>query len=82
MARRTRWVAPDVRLHRTGIKQFHHTAVGDLDLNFENLPISADDGLAMTRLSAPAGSPSDDALRLLASGGATRDQANATPKHR
>ena len=33
---RTRWAAHDVRLHRTGVKQFHHPVVGDLDLNFEN----------------------------------------------
>jgi hypothetical protein len=79
---RTRWAAHDVRLHRTGIKQFHHPAIGDLDLNFENLPISADDGLTMTLLSAPEGSASDDALRLLASWAATRDQANTTPKRR
>jgi transcriptional regulator with XRE-family HTH domain len=79
---RTRWAAHDVRLHRTGIKQFHHPAIGDLDLNFENLPISADDGLTMTPLSAPEGSASDDALRLLASWAATRDQANTTPKRR
>jgi transcriptional regulator with XRE-family HTH domain len=64
---RTRWAAHDVRLHRTGTKQFHHPAVGDLNLNFETMPLPADPGLAMTLLSAPAGSPDDDALRLLAS---------------
>jgi transcriptional regulator with XRE-family HTH domain len=71
---RTRWAAHDVRLHRTGVKQFRHPVVGDLDLNFENLQISADDGLTMTLLSAPAGSATDDALRLLASWAASRDQ--------
>jgi transcriptional regulator with XRE-family HTH domain len=76
---RTRWAAHDVRLHRTGVKQFRHPAVGDLDLNFENLQISADDGLTMTLLSAPEGSASDGALRLLASWAATGDQADATP---
>jgi transcriptional regulator with XRE-family HTH domain len=69
---RTRWAAHDVRLHRTGVKQFHHPVIGDLELNFENLQVSADDGLTMTLLSAPAGSASDDALRLLASWAATR----------
>jgi transcriptional regulator with XRE-family HTH domain len=64
---RTRWAAHDVRLHRTGIKQFRHPVVGDLELNFENLTMTADPGLAMTLFSAPAGSPDDDALRLLAS---------------
>ena len=69
---RTRWAAHDVRLHRTGIKQFHHPVVGDLDLNFETMHLTADPGLAMTLLSAPAGSAHDDALRLLASWAATR----------
>jgi len=69
---RTRWAAHDVRLHRTGIKQFHHPMVGDLDLNFETLQLTADPGLTMTLFSAPAGSAHDDALRLLATWAATR----------
>ena len=52
---RTRWAAHDVRLHRTGIKQFHHPVVGDLDLNFETMQLTADPGLSMTLLSASAG---------------------------
>ena len=32
---RTRWAAHDVRLHRTGVKKFHHPVVGDLDLHFD-----------------------------------------------
>src|SRR4051812_24060120 len=69
---RTRGAAHDVRLHRTGGKQFHPPAVGNLNLNFETMPLPADPGLAMTLLSAPAGSPDDDTLRLLASWAATR----------
>ena len=72
---RTRWAAHDVRLHRTGVKQFRHPAVGDLDLNFETMHLTADPGLAMTLLSAPAGSSADDALRLLASWAATHHAA-------
>jgi transcriptional regulator with XRE-family HTH domain len=69
---RTRWASHDVRLHRTGIKQFRHPAVGDLDLHFETMQLTADPGLAMTLFTAPAGTPDDDALRLLASWAATR----------
>jgi transcriptional regulator with XRE-family HTH domain len=69
---RTRWAAHDVRLHRTGIKQFRHPAVGDLNLHFETMQLTADPGLAMTLLSAPAGSADDDALCLLANWAATR----------
>jgi transcriptional regulator with XRE-family HTH domain len=72
---RIRWAAHDVRLHRTGLKHFHHPVVGDLHLNFESMQISADPGLTLTALSAAAGSPSDDALRLLASWAATHDSA-------
>jgi transcriptional regulator with XRE-family HTH domain len=68
---RTRWAAHDVRLHRTGIKQFRHPAVGNLDLNFETMDLTADPGLTLTMLSAPAGSADDDALRLLSSWAAT-----------
>ncbi len=69
---RTRWAAHDVRLHRTGLKQFHHPVVGDLNLNFDAASLTADPGLTLTMMSAPAGSPDDDALRLLASWAATR----------
>ncbi|GIM90307.1 helix-turn-helix domain-containing protein [Paractinoplanes toevensis] len=68
---RTRWAAHDVRLHNTGVKQFHHPIVGDLDLNFETMQLTADAGLTMTLLSAPAGSSADDALHLLATWAAT-----------
>jgi transcriptional regulator with XRE-family HTH domain len=79
---RTRWAAHDVRLHNTGIKQFRHPVVGEIDLNFETMQLTADPGLSMTLLSAPAGTAADDALRLLASWAATRDQATATPETR
>ncbi|MEU4428782.1 helix-turn-helix transcriptional regulator [Actinoplanes sp. NPDC024001] len=79
---RTRWAAHDVRLHNTGIKQFRHPVIGEIDLNFETMQLTADPGLTMTLLSAPAGSAADDALRLLASWAATRDQAPASPKPR
>jgi transcriptional regulator with XRE-family HTH domain len=77
---RTRWAAHDVRLHRTGTKQFHHPVVGNLKLNYETMQLTADPGLILTALSAPADSPDDDALRLLASWAATRQtDAPVTP---
>ena len=75
---RTRWAAHDVRLHRTGIKQFHHPVVGDMNLNFDAAPLTGDPGLTLTLMSAPAGSPDDDALRLLATWAATR-QTDSRP---
>ena len=74
---RTRWAAHNVRLHRTGLKHFHHPVVGDLHLNFEAMELPADPGLSFLAFSAPAGSPDDDALRLLASWAATHDLTDA-----
>jgi transcriptional regulator with XRE-family HTH domain len=74
---RIRWAAHDVRLHRTGLKHYHHPVVGDLHLNFESMELSADPGQTLTVLTAEAGSPSDDALRLLASWAATHAPADA-----
>jgi transcriptional regulator with XRE-family HTH domain len=79
---RVRWATHDVRLHRTGLKHFRHPVVGELHLTFETMQLTADPGLTLTALSAEAGSPSDDSLRLLASWAATHDPADAvtTPK--
>ncbi len=71
---RTLWAAHNVRLHRTGIKHFHHPVVGDLELSFEALALPADPGLTMTIYTAAAGSPTEDALSLLASWSATVDE--------
>lgn len=71
---RTRWAAHNVRLHRTGAKHFHHPVVGDLSLTFEAMELSADAGLTLTAYSAEPGTPSQDALNLLASWSATISQ--------
>jgi len=77
---RTRWAAHDVRLHRTGQKHIRHPVVGDLHLSYELMDLPADPGLALVAFSADAGTPSDDALRLLASWAATHPaDAQATP---
>jgi transcriptional regulator with XRE-family HTH domain len=64
---RALWASHNVRLHRTGTKRFHHFAVGDLNLMFEAMALEADQGLTLTAYTATPGSPSHDALRLLAS---------------
>jgi transcriptional regulator with XRE-family HTH domain len=79
---RTWWAAHNVRFHRTGLKRFHHPAVGDLTLTFEALNLAADPGLYISAYTAEAGSPSDDALRLLATWAATLDQAVTDPAAR
>lgn len=74
---RVRWAAHDVRLHRTGMKSFHHPVVGDLHLSYEVLELPADPGLTLIAFSAEAGTPDDDALRLLSSWAATHEPADA-----
>jgi transcriptional regulator with XRE-family HTH domain len=71
---RTWWAAHNVRFHRTGTKRFHHPVVGDLTLTFEALDLAADSGLRISAYSAEPGTPSDDALKLLATWAATMDQ--------
>ena len=71
------WAAHNVRLHRTGTKRFHHPAVGDLTLTYEALDLAADAGLRISAYTAEPGTPSDDALRLLATWAATLDEAAA-----
>ena len=76
---RSRWAEHDVRLHHTGTKHFRHPVVGLLDVAFDALPLPAreDQHLTMTCYTAEPGSPSDDALRLLASWAATSSPARA-----
>jgi transcriptional regulator with XRE-family HTH domain len=75
---RTRWAAHNVRLHRTGLKHFHHPIVGTLDLAFDAMDLPADPGLTLTAYSAEPGTPSEDALKLLASWAATAEYASRT----
>ncbi|WP_213282420.1 helix-turn-helix domain-containing protein [Cellulomonas hominis] len=69
---RTRWAAHEVRLHRTGRKDVRHPVVGDLHLDFEVLELPADPGLTLITFTTRAGSPDEDALRVLATWSATR----------
>jgi transcriptional regulator with XRE-family HTH domain len=72
---RVRWAAHNVRFHSSGVKQFHHPVVGDLDLSFNRLDLAADDDLTIFTYTAEPGSRSDDALKLLGSWAATVDPA-------
>ena len=64
---RVRWAAHDVRIHSTGVKRLHHPIVGDLDLPFESLPLQAGASISLVTYLAEPGSPTQDALVLLAS---------------
>jgi hypothetical protein len=68
---RRRWAGDNTRTHGTGVKTFHHHIVGDLRLACESMTLRAQPELTMTLYSAEPGSPTADALRLLASWAAT-----------
>ncbi|MEU2661398.1 helix-turn-helix transcriptional regulator [Micromonospora sp. DT46] len=77
---RTRWGTHDVRHHGTGAKRFHHHIVGDLTLAYEGLEMAAEPGLTLTIYAAEPGSPSEDALRLLASWAASQESDTTARK--
>jgi Predicted transcriptional regulators len=78
---RVRWAAHNVRIHTTGVKLIHHPVVGDLELPFESFPLAADPGQSLLTYVAEPGSPSQDALSLLATwtASATHDSHASKP---
>lgn len=72
---RVRWARHDVKYHRTGRKRLQHSIVGDLDLAYEAMELPADPGLRINIYTAEPGSPSEDALKVLASWAATQAAA-------
>ena len=76
---RRRWAAHDVQIHTTGIKLIHHPVVGDLDLPYESFPLTHDLTQSLLTYTAEPGSPTQDALTLLASWAAsTAHRSNAS----
>ena len=61
------WADHNVRTHGAGTKRFHHPVVGELNLAYEELAITAEPGLVLMVYTAEPGSPSAERLRLLAS---------------
>jgi transcriptional regulator with XRE-family HTH domain len=78
---RVRWAAHNVRVHRTGVKRFHHPLVGDLTLEFESLDLPGDPGQTLLVYAAEPNSPSQQALNLLASWTSTQDPAVDVDEH-
>ena len=59
------------KFHHTGSKQLHHPIAGDLNLAYEARELPADHGQRILVYTAEPASPSDDALKLLATWSAT-----------
>jgi transcriptional regulator with XRE-family HTH domain len=68
---RVMWGSHDVHVFRETAKRLNHPLVGDLELDQETLSLPDESGLSVVVYTAPAGSPAEDALKLLASWSAT-----------
>lgn len=71
---RTRWASQDVRFHRSGRKRLRHPIVGELDLDFEGMDLTSEPGLRLNVCTAAPGTPTADALKLLASWAASQSE--------
>jgi transcriptional regulator with XRE-family HTH domain len=69
------WAAHDVKEKSYGVKRLRHPLVGDLTLSFETFRLVDDGDQALITYHAEPGSPSADALRLLASWGTDATRA-------
>lgn len=61
------WADHNVREKAHGVKLYHHPVVGDMTLSYENVTFPGDADQAMCIYTVEPGSPSEAALRLLAS---------------
>ncbi|MGX1159475.1 helix-turn-helix protein [Arthrobacter sp. SLBN-100] len=78
---RARWAAHNVRRHYSGTKFFQHPVVGLLELDYQVLDLEEDPGHTLTVYPAIPGSPSEEALKLLASWAATEKIAETAQAH-
>jgi transcriptional regulator with XRE-family HTH domain len=76
---RTKWAAHNVRFHDTGHKHLHHPIVGELELTYESMDLSAEPGLTVFAYTAEPGTASAQALDLLASWAAAIEPAEPAP---
>ncbi|MFD3624177.1 helix-turn-helix domain-containing protein [Streptomyces sp. DSM 116494] len=75
---RTLWAAHNVKEKSHGVKRVRHPLVGDLTLLWESFsPVGEDSGQSLVTYFAEPGSPSAEALRLLAGWGADARQSAA-----
>ena len=73
---RTWWAERHVNSASFGTKQYHHPVVGDLTLDCDTWQSPDGSGQRLMVLTAPAGSPSDDRLRILTSWDANPGKAD------
>ncbi|UKA58629.1 helix-turn-helix transcriptional regulator [Arthrobacter sp. FW306-2-2C-D06B] len=59
------WASHEVLVHRNGTKRLRHPVVGDLELTYEAMQLTTDEGLTLLIYAAEPGSRSEEGLRLL-----------------
>ncbi|MGH3713669.1 MAG: helix-turn-helix domain-containing protein [Micromonosporaceae bacterium] len=72
------WATHDVKDKGHGVKRLRHPLVGELTLAYETFTLPGDADQALTAYHAEPGSPSAEALRLLASWGTDATRAGAS----
>jgi transcriptional regulator with XRE-family HTH domain len=70
---RREWASHDVKFHRSGHKRLRHPIAGQLDLDYESMELSSEPGHYLNIYTAAAGTPTADALKLLASWAASEE---------
>ena len=70
---RREWASHDVKFHRSGHKRLRHPVAGQLDLDFEAMELSSEPGHYLNVYTAAAGTPTADAIKLLASWAASEE---------
>ena len=76
---RVRWAAHNVKLSCTSVKTLHHPVVGAVTLTYEALQVANDPGQTVFVYAAEPGTPSAEALGLLASWAATPAESAERP---
>ncbi|MEU9209155.1 helix-turn-helix transcriptional regulator [Streptomyces sp. NPDC048415] len=71
------WATHDVKEKSFGVKRLRHPLVGELTLSFESFRLADDSDQTLITYHAEPGSPSGEALRLLASWGTDATRAGA-----
>jgi hypothetical protein len=69
---RTWWAEHDVATRNSGTKRYRHPVVGEMKIHFEAMRLADEDQLLFI-YSVEPGTPSHDAMRLLATWAATKD---------
>lgn len=73
------WASHDVIRYQRGGKQYRHPVVGDLDFGYESFDLTIEPGMTMLVYTIEPGSPTDHAMRLLASWATPHQPAEELP---